>query len=334
MDYKDYYKIMGVDKKTTAKELKQAYRRLAKKYHPDVNPGNKEAEKSFKDVNEAYEVLGDAEKRKKYDELGANWKQYEQWQQAGGQASGQPFDASQFGFGGGGRNARSGYRTMTEEEMQSLFGESDPFSGFYHTFFGGEPSSGARRQYRTAARPRRGQDVEQPVEVSLEEAFAGTTRILQMTDSNGQPRRLEAKIPAGVQEGSRVRMAGQGMPGSGGGQSGDLYLVIQVSSHPFYERKGDDLHIKLGVPLTTAVLGGEIEVPSLKSIVMLKIPPETQNGKSFRLKGRGMPRLGDSNQFGDLYAEVRVVLPQKLSDKERELFQEFARLHPIDKYSA
>lgn len=332
MEYKDYYKVMGVNKSSTAKEIKQAYRRLAKKYHPDVNPGNKEAEQNFKDVNEAYEVLGDEEKRKKYDELGSNWKQYEQWQQAGGQPGGQPFDWSQYGFTpGGGGGAHSGYRTMTEEEMQGLFGDSDPFSGFYHTFFGGH-GPGTRRQYRTAARPRRGQDVEQPVEVSLEEAFAGTTRILQMTDSSGQPRRLEAKIPPGVQDGSRVRMAGQGMPGGGGGPSGDLYLTIQVSYNPFFERKGDDLYIKLNVPLTTVVLGGEVEVPTLKSIVMLKIPPETQNGKSFRLKGRGMPRLGNPHQSGDLYAEVKVILPQKLSDKERNLFEELAKLYPADKY--
>jgi len=326
MEYKDYYKIMGVDKKATEKEIKQTYRRLAKKYHPDVNPGNKQAEAKFKEINEANEVLGDPEKRKKYDELGANWKNYEQWQQAGGQASGQPFDWSQFGFApGGGSGARYQYQNVTEEDLQGLFGESGPFSGFYQTFFGG-PGPGARTQRRTTSRPRRGQDAEQPIEVSLEEAFHGSTRMLQMTDASGGSRRLEAKIPAGVQDGSRVRLAGQGMPGTGGGQPGDLYLIIQVSPHHLFERKGDDLHLKLNVPLTTAVLGGEVEVPTLNGKLMLKIPPETQNGRSFRLTGKGMPKLSQPKQHGDLYAEVNIVLPQRLSKRERELFQELASL--------
>jgi len=326
MEYKDYYKIMGVDKKATVKEIKQAYRRLARKYHPDVNPGSKEAEERFKEINEAYEVLGDTEKRKKYDELGANWKNYEQWQQAGGQASGQPFDWSQFGFAPRtGRGTRYEYRTMTEEDLQDLFGESGPFSGFYYTFFGG-PSSEVKRQYQATSRPRRGQDMEQPIEVSLEEAFDGTTRVLQITDANGRARRLEAKVPAGVQDGFRVRLAGQGMPGTGGGQPGDLYLIVHVSPHHLFERKGDDLHLKLPVPLTTAIIGGEIEVPTLNGRVMLRIPPETQNGRDFRLRGKGMPKLQEPNQYGDLYAEVKVVLPERLSERERKLFEELAKL--------
>jgi curved DNA-binding protein len=326
MEYKDYYKIMGVDKKATAKEIKQTYRRLARKYHPDVNPGNKEAENKFKEINEAYEVLGNIEKRKKYDELGANWKQYEQWQQAGSQASGQPFDWGQFGFASGtGRNARYEYRTMTEEDLQGLFGESGPFSGFYYTFFG-EPSSEVRRQYQAKSRPRRGQDVEQPVEVSLEEAFHGTMRVLQMTDASGRARRLEAKVPAGVQDGSKIRLAGQGMPGTTGGQPGDLYLVVHVYPHLLFKRKGNDLHSELTVPLPTAILGGEVEVPTLNGKVMLRIPPETQNGKGFSLRGRGMPKLQEPKQYGDLYAKVKVVLPEQLSEKERKLFEELASL--------
>jgi len=328
MEYKDYYKIMGVDKKATAKEIKQAYRRLARKYHPDVNPGNKEAEERFKEINEAYEVLGDPEKRKKYDELGANWKYYEQWQRAGGQASGQPFDWSQFGFApGAGRNARYEYRTVTEEDLKNLFAESGPFSGFYYTFFGA-PGSEAKRQYRTTSRPRRGRDVEQPIDVSLEEAFHGTTRLLQMTDASGRGRRLEAKIPAGVQDGSRVRLEGQGMPGYSSGQPGDLYLIVHVYPHHLFEQRGDDLHLKLAIPLATAVLGGEIEVPTLNGRVMLRIPPETQNGKTFRLRGKGMPKSPRPHQYGDLYAEVKVILPERLSERERELFKELAKLRP------
>lgn len=328
MEYKDYYKIMGVDKKATAKEIKQAYRRLARKYHPDVNPGNKEAEEKFKEINEAYEVLGDPEKRKKYDELGANWKHYEQWQKARGQASGQPFDWSQFGFAPDqGSNARYEYHTLTEEDLKDLFGESGPFSSFYYTFFG-TPDPGVKRQYRAAYRPRRGQDVEQPIEVSLEEAFHGTTRLLHMNGASGTVRRLEVKVPAGVQEGSRVRVAGQGAPGAGGGQAGDLYLIVHVYPHHPFERKGDDLHLKLSVPLTTTILGGEVEVPTLNGRVMLRIPPETQNGKNFRLKGKGMPRLQEPHQYGDLYAEVKVILPERLSERERKLFEELAKLRP------
>jgi len=324
MEYKDYYKIMGVDKKATAKELKQAYRRLARKYHPDVNQGSKEAEAKFKEINEAYEVLGDPEKRKRYDELGANWKHYDEWQRQGGQAQGQPFDWSQFGFDPGeGGNTRYQYRTLTEEEMQNLFGASGGFSNFFYTFFG-DPGTRVDTGHRAASR--RGRDIEQPVEVTLEEAFSSTTRLIQISDASGKPHRLEARIPPGVNEGSRVRLAGQGAPGVGRGPAGDLYLIIHISPHHLFERRADDLQLKLSVPLTTAMLGGEVQVPTLNGRVVLKIPPETQNGKVFRLKGKGMSRLGEPNGRGDLYAEVKVVLPQRLSAKERELFQELASL--------
>jgi curved DNA-binding protein len=335
MDYKDYYKILGVDKKATAKEIKQVYRKLARQHHPDVNPGNKQAEARFKEINEAYEVLGDEEKRKKYDELGANWKNYEQWQRAGGEASGQPFDWSQYGFGAGaGRGGRRQTRTVSEEELKDLFGESGPFSSFFYTFFGGgeQPDMGGRRHFRTPSRQHRGEDLEQPIEISLEEASSGTNRILQMQDASGRVRRLEAKIPAGIQEGSRVRLAGQGGHGAGGGPSGDLYLVVHILPHHLFERKADDLHLKLSVPLNTAVLGGEISVPTLNGRgIMLKIPPETQNGRVFRLRGKGLPKLAASQQkHGDLLAEVRVVLPDCLSDEERKLFEELAKLRPAD----
>jgi len=326
MDYKDYYKILGVDKKATDKEIKQAYRKLARKYHPDVNPDNKEAEAKFKEINEAYEVLGNESNRKKYDELGENWKYYEQWQRSGGEARGEQFDWSQFGFAqAGARRGGPQYRTMTEEDLKDLFGDMGPFSGFFHTFFSGEPEMGGRR-YRTAARPRRGQNLEQPTEISLEEAYRGTTRILQMQDNEGRVRRLEARIPSGVQEGSKVRLAGQGGPGVSGGPAGELYLVIHVAPHPQFDRKGNDLAVRLDVPLFTAILGGEIEVPHLNGRVMLKIPPETQNGRVFRLKGKGMPRLENRNQHGDLLAEIRVILPERLSEQERKLFEELARL--------
>jgi curved DNA-binding protein len=338
MDYKDYYKIMGVDKKATAKDIKAAYRKLARQHHPDVNPGNKQAEAKFKEINEAYEVLGDEEKRKKYDELGAHWKEYEQWQKSGGAASGQPFDWSRYGFagGGGGRSGGVHYQTMTEEDLQNLFGGGggeSPFSSFFYTFFGGdEPGMGpGGGRFRTAGRSRRGQDFEQPIEISLEEAYSGTTRMFQMEDGSGKSRRIEAKIPAGVQQGSKVRLAGQGGPGVGGGPAGDLYLVVHILPHYLFERKGDDLYSKLSVPLTTAILGGEVTVPNLNGRVVLRIPAETQNGRVFRLKGKGMPRLNDPQHNGDLFAEIYVVLPDKLTEKERKLFEELAKLRGWDK---
>ncbi len=328
MDYKDYYKIMGVDKHATAKDIKAAYRKLARAHHPDVNPGNKQAEARFKEINEAYEVLGDESKRRKYDELGAHWKEYEQWQKSGGAATGQPFDWSRYGFAGAGPGGGVHYQTMTEEDLQNLFGGGEsPFSSFFYTFFGGDqpgagPGTGAR--FRTGGRSRRGQDFEEHIEVALEEAYTGTTRVFQMEDGRGKARRIEARIPAGVQEGSRVRLAGQGGPGLGGGPAGDLYLVVHIPRHPVFERRGDDLYSKLRVPLTTVMLGGEVTVPNLNGRVVLKIPAETQNGRVFRLKGKGMPRLNDPAQHGDLFAEVSVVLPEKLSERERKLFEDLA----------
>lgn len=306
MEYKDYYKILGVDKNASEKDIKQAYRRLARKLHPDVNP-DKKSQESFKEINEAYEVLSDPEKRKKYDTLGANWQQYEQYQRAGGQG---PF---QWGNGG------ATYRTFTAEDLGDLFGglggDAGGFSDFFRTFFGG----GFGENLRTRAR--RGQDIEQPVEITLDEAYRGTTRVLQKDG-----RRLEIKIPAGVKTGSKIRYAGEGYPSPNGGAPGDLYLRVQIAPHPIFERDGDDLRCEIAVPLYTALLGGEVMVPTLKGQVVLKIPPETQAGKTFRLAGQGMPRLNQPNTFGDLYAKVRVVLPEHLSAEERELFSKLATM--------
>ena len=324
MDYKDYYKIMGVDKNASEKEIKKAYRKLARQYHPDVNPGDTAAEAKFKEINEANEVLSDPEKRQKYDQLGANWKQYEQWQQSGGGAQGQPFDWSQFGFGtrGAGQPGYQ-YRTVTAEEMGDLFGGAGGYSDFFSQFFGA-PGTEAQRRYRST--PRQGRDIEQPIEITLEEAFAGTSRAFQMNNPDGSTKTIEAKIPAGARDGSRIKLKGQGSPGVAGGPSGDLYLITQVKPHASFERKGDDLHTKVQVPLTTAVLGDEIEVPTISGKVKLKIPAETQNGKVFRLKGKGMPKIKEKDQKGDLYAEVKIILPQGLSEKERGLFSELAEL--------
>ena len=311
MEYKDYYKILGVEKNATEKEIKSAYRKLARKLHPDVNPNNKAAQEKFKEVNEAYEVLSDSSKRKKYDALGANWQQYEQFQRAGAQG---PF---QWGNGG------TQYRTFTQEDLGNIFGniggeDVGGFSDFFRTIFGG---GGFGETTRVQGRPRRGQDLEQPIEISLDEAYRGSTRIVQKDG-----RRLEIKIPPGVKTGSKIRYAGEGYPGSNQGPAGDLYLRVQIAPHPTFERDGDDLRVEIPVDLYTAVLGGEAHVPTLKGQLALRIPPETQSGKTFRLAGQGMPRLNDPTKFGDLYAKARIVLPEHLTDEERELFKKLAEL--------
>jgi curved DNA-binding protein len=310
MEYKDYYKILDVDKKASEKEIKKAYRKLARKYHPDVNPGDPSAEERFKEINEANEVLSDPDKRKKYDQLGASWRQY---QGAGGQPGG--FDWSQWTTQPGGGRVHVEYADLSD-----LFGGGGGFSDFFSAIFGGAGRGGGSTTWRTQGQPYTvpGQDYEQEVEVTLEEAYSGTTRVMEK-----EGRRLEIKIPAGVQTGSRVRMRGEG-GGSRGGGKGDLYLRVKVLPHATMERRGDDLYCDAPVDLYTAVLGGEVRVPTLKGGAMLKIPPETQSGKTFRLKGQGMPQLKDAKQHGDLYAKVSVQVPQKLSDKEKQLFKQLA----------
>ncbi len=318
MAKKDYYAILGVKRGAGDKEIRQAYRRLARKYHPDVNAGDKAAEEKFKEINAAYEVISDAEKRRKYDLYGDQWQYADQFEEArrqGGQrwsssGRGAPFggsDRGDFGFG----------------DLGDVLGGL--FSG-------------------TRTRSRRGEDVQHMIEVALEEAHSGTTRVLTIQNEeacstcNGsgklvgavchvcqgsgvvmRPRRLEVKIPPGVTNGSRVRVAGEGRPGRGGPR-GDLYLVVSIMPHKRFSRRGDDLHTEVDVPLLDAVLGGETAVPTLKREAMLKIPPLTQNGQVFRLAGLGMPHLGGGRK-GDLYARVKVILPAELSPEERELFE-------------
>lgn len=323
MPGKDYYAILGVSRNATENEIKQAYRRLARKYHPDVNPGDKGAEAKFKEINEAYEVLSDPEKRRKYDRFGEQWQYADQFAQAG--------RGVRWDFDRGGS-----YTTFDFADLGDIFGS------IFRDF------TSARGSIRRSAKPR---SVEYPVEVTLEEAYHGTKRILElqmeepcMTCSGSgrtgrgtcitcggsgmvlNSRRLEVKIPPGVKEGSKVRIAGQGSQGYDVSR-GDLYLVVKVLPHKLFERKGDDLYVEVPVPLVTAVLGGEIQVPTLKGKVMLKVPPETQNGKLFRLAGQGMPHLNNSSH-GDLFARVKVVLPTKLAPQERQLFEQLRKYRP------
>jgi DnaJ-class molecular chaperone len=328
MASKDLYAVLGVPKGASQKDIRQAYRRLARQYHPDVNPGDRAAEARFKDVNAAYEVLSDADKRKKYDRYGDQWEhadQIEELRRRGGGAR-----VFRFGDGGG---------------ISFDVGDFGELGSVFEGLFGG----------RRARGPRRGANVEQPVEVTLEEAFRGTTRTLQLAaeepcatcGGSGEianavchvcqgagavlrARKIEVRVPAGVETGSRVRIAGEGKGGTAGGPRGDLYLIVSVRPHQRFERRGADLHVDVDVPVADAVLGTEVEVPTLTGKALLKLPPLTQNGRSFRLSGLGMPRLGGGGR-GDLYARIRVRLPEQLSERERQLFEELRAATRVSK---
>ena len=315
MEYKDYYKVLGVSRSASAEDIKKAFRKLARRYHPDVNPGDKKSEEKFKEINEAYEVLSDVTKRRKYDTLGPNWQE-------------------QFGYPSAAGGRTSNFRGSTMDY------NSAGFSDFFEALFG-----------RSSASTRKaGEDIEQRVEVTLQEAYSGGMRTFNIqstetcpvcrgtrlvagrscTNCNGlgslaRSKRIQVKIPAGVDNGSKIRVAGEGQPGSGGGPRGDLFLVIGVKPDPLFERRGDDLFSEIDVDLVTAILGGEVAVatPDGRKLV-LTVPQETQNGRLFRLANKGMPRLrGEGN--GNFFARVKVVLPMGLNDDERGLFEQLAR---------
>jgi len=311
VEYKDYYKTLGVSKNASAEEIKKAYRKLARQHHPDVNK-KPEAEKRFKEINEANEVLSDPEKRKRYDSVGPEWERFQHGgQQPGGFQwvyTGQP-GADPFNGGAGGFS----------DFFRTLFGEGA--SDFDTGPLFGRP--GTRRRRSVA-----GADVESEVEITLAEAYKGTERSVELRVPDGPTRRLGVKIPAGVKDGQRIRLAGQGAPGDAGGPPGDLFLRVRVRSHPVFQRDGDDLRMDLPVALHEALLGAEVTVPTLKGRVSLRIPPETQNGRTIRLAGQGMPRSGGGH--GDLYVTVKVVLPTKLTEKERELVTQLAAVRAAE----
>ncbi|HVA26266.1 MAG TPA: DnaJ C-terminal domain-containing protein [Chloroflexota bacterium] len=347
VDYKDYYKTLGVAKGAPDKEIKQAYRRLARKYHPDVNPGDAKAEDRFKEIGEAYAVLGDPEKRKKYDQFGPSLRNGSFWHEGryGPRNAPHPYTARDF--------------AKEFETETTIRGMGSGFSEFFEALFG--QGAAAERAAATgygapAARPRpeappaRGGDIEQSIEVTLEEVFSGGNRIFSIQIPELCPtchgsalvngklcatcqgagtvtrgRRIDVKIPPGVRDGSRIKLSGEGNPGATGGPKGDLYLVVKVQPHPTFDRQGNDLYVEVPVPLLKAVLGGEVEVPTLKGTrLSMRVPPETQNGRTFRLSGQGLPALrGD--EHGDLYSKVRVILPTNLSARERDLFQELKK---------
>lgn len=312
MEYKDYYKILGVSKTATADEIKKAYRKLAVKFHPDKNKGNKEAEEKFKEINEANEVLSDKDKRKKYDELGENWKYY---QQSGGE---QDFDWSRYSDQGSGRT-----QYTYQGDMNDAFGESG-FSDFFETLFGGSgfrSSQGSRGRKSTRKSGMKGEDMSAEMSITLEDSYQGSEKIF---DLNGQS--IKLKIKPGIGDGQTLKLTGKGSQGYNGGSPGDLLLRIHILKDPLYERKGDDLYTDLRVSLYIAVLGGKTALRTFKGTINVNIPKDSQNGKVLRLQGLGMPKYGKSNQFGDLYAKLNIEIPTDLSEKEIKLFKELSDL--------
>jgi curved DNA-binding protein len=313
MDFKDYYEILGVAPNADKKTIQLAFRQLARKHHPDVNPGDKGAEEKFKTYNEAYQVLSDEKQRKKYDELRA---QYLEWQKTGGRQ--QDFDWQNWSAQNSGPGTRTQYANA--EDLEDLFGSDSPYSDFFANIFGAQ--SARRSGKGRGASPgssRRGRDVEYEIDLTLEEAFHGTERRLEIDGH-----RIKAGIPAGVRTGSRVRLAGQGEKGQNNGPAGDLYLIVQVLPHKTFERAGDNLHMEVQVDIFTAIAGGEIRISTLDRPLILTIPPRTNAGRSFRLRGKGMPHMGDPKTRGDLFALVRLVLPDSLTDQEVSTIRELA----------
>lgn len=311
MEYKDYYKILGVDHNANKDEIKRAYRKLALKTHPDRNPGDKKAEEHFKDINEAYQVLSDPEKRSRYDQLGES---YTQWQQGGAPAGGFRWEDW---FAG---NPSGGNVRVEMGDLEDILGGD--FSEFFRRIFGGTPNMGATPNRRGTIRQNgrsQAPAYQQDVTISLAEAYQGTTRQIQIDGH-----RLEVKIPPGAKTGTRVRVA-KTVPTGTAGQKGDLYLVIHIADDPRYEVKGEDLHTEVTLDLYTAVLGGEATIQTLAGNVVLTIPPGIQPGQSIRLAGRGLPRLNSPSSKGDLFVHIKVKIPHDLTPRQKELFQELKR---------
>jgi curved DNA-binding protein len=303
MDYKDYYKVLGVERSASEDDIRKAYRKLAMQYHPDRNPNDKQAEERFKEINEAYQVLSDPQKRTHYDRLGSD---YSNWQRRGAPGD---FNWDQYGGGfPGGVHVDYG-------DLNDLFGEGGGFSDFFRTIFGrGAEGTGTRTGTRTRSR-QQPQGYQQELEITLEEAYKGTMRLLQ-TDG----KQKQVHIPAGVRTGSKVRVAGAGPNGL------DLYLIIDVKEDPRFERRGNDLHTTATVSVFSAILGGEAQVETLEGTVKLNVPMGTQPEQVFRLAGRGMPSVKNKSEKGDLYVRLKVQIPKQLSPKQRELLEEASRI--------
>lgn len=312
MEYKDYYKILGVSKSASQDEIKKAYRKLAIKYHPDKNAGNKEAEEQFKEIGEAYEVLRDPEKRKKYDQLGANWKQY---QNAG-------YGREDFGFSNFGGTSPGGSSTFYYEgDLGDIFGSSgEGFSDFFRSFFGGT-SRANRSGFSTKQNVTKGNDLQTEMEITLAEAYSGTTRIL-----NVDGEKLRVKTKPGAYTGQELRIKGKGGHGLNGGQRGDIYIKIKVLPDARYSVNGNDLTLKTDIDLYTAVLGGNVEIDTFASRLNVKVPAGSQNGSKLRIRGKGMPVYGKPGLAGDLYVQLNVVIPRNPGPEELNLFKKLREL--------
>jgi DnaJ-class molecular chaperone len=367
MEYKDYYKTLGVEKGASEKEIKQAYRRLARKFHPDVNPGDKQAEDRFKEIGEAYAVLSDSDKRKRYEQFGPSLRNGTFWQnreRAAPRSNTRVYTTTTRDFARDFdpettfRGMGSGFSEFFEALFGAGFGQGGAATANKGAAGGQQPSTAQpnghaappQQGHRRVEAPVKGQDIEQSIEVTLEEVATGGNRVFSVqvpevcptchgtalvngrlcetcngSGTTTKTRRIEVKIPAGVREGSRIRITGEGNASPNGGPKGDLYLVVSVQPHPTFDRKGNDLYVEVPVSLSKAVLGGEVDVPTLKGTRLnMKVPPETQNARTFRLAGQGLPALRGEDR-GDLYAKVRVILPTNLTSRERELFQELRR---------
>jgi len=301
MAYIDYYQILGVDKSATQDDIKKAYRKLARKHHPDLNPGDKEAEKKFKELNEANEVLSNAENRAKYDKYGEHWKHGEEYEKAQQQQRQHQNQGGNYGGGFSGGDFEGG----------------EDFSDFFQNMFGGAGGGFGRNSRGSASGKFKGQDIQAELNLNLRDA-AKTNQ--QIFDINGKKVRIT--IPAGVYDGQQIKLKGHGNEGFNGGPNGDLYITFSINPDPDFERAGDDLKTKIVIDLYTAVLGGDVKVETLEGSVNLKVKPETQNGTTVRLKGKGFPVYKKEGEFGDLFVTYEVKLPTHLTDKQKELFQQ------------
>jgi len=292
--YIDYYKILGIDKNATQKEIKSAYRKLARKYHPDLNPNDKDAKKNFQEINEAHDVLSDPEKRKKYDQYGKDWKHAEEYKNA---AQYQKPSAD---------SGRHSY-TWTQDEGE--------FSDFFESLFGGFGSTGRSRRIKF-----RGEDYNSELNLGLNDAYETHQRTLTVND-----KKIRITIPAGIENGQTIKIAGNGGPGINGGPNGDLYITFSIGDHPKFKRLGNDLYTTVDLDLYTAVLGGEITIDTMDGKVKLRVKPETQNGSKIKLKGKGFPVYKSRGQFGDLYVTYSIKIPTNLTEKQRELFSQLSK---------
>ncbi|ROL60930.1 J domain-containing protein [Bacteroidetes/Chlorobi group bacterium ChocPot_Mid] len=305
MEFKDYYQILGVSKSATADEIKKAYRKLALKYHPDKNKGNKEAEAKFKEISEAYEVLKDPEKRSKYDNLGSSYNQYRQ-------TGGNPND---FNWNDWFSNSQANSRRRTS--YRNVFDENDNVSDFFDRIFGGSFSSG--RGFKQSAK--KGEDIHSTVELTLEDVYHGGLVHLSV---DGE--KIDIKTKPGINEGQQLKISGKGNSGFNGGANGDLILTVKIKPHPIYERKGNDLFIEHYIDLYDAVLGGSSRIDTFNGKIDIKIPAGTSSGKLLKVKGKGLPDYNNPKTFGDLYVRIQITVPKNLSAKEMALFQQLREM--------